>query len=58
MVQNHFHMLIKIPPKYSVAEVVGYMKGKSVIALASQFVEGSRILMKKSCGPEVTQFLQ
>lgn len=37
MVQDHVHMLIKIPPKYSVAEVVGYMKGKSAIAVARQF---------------------
>jgi putative transposase len=28
MVQDHVHMLIKIPPKYSVAEVVGYIKGR------------------------------
>ena len=37
MVQDHVHMLIKIPPKYSIAEVVGYMKGKSAIAVARQF---------------------
>jgi putative transposase len=30
-------MLIRIPPKYSVAEVIGYMKGKSAIAVARQF---------------------
>lgn len=30
-------MLIKIPPKYSVAMVVGYMKGKSAIAVARRF---------------------
>jgi putative transposase len=30
-------MLIRIPPKYSVAEVVGYIKGKSAIAVARQF---------------------
>ena len=30
-------MLISIPPKYSVAEVVGYIKGKSAIAVARQF---------------------
>ncbi len=30
-------MLMKIPPKYSVAEVVGYIKGKSAIAVARQF---------------------
>lgn len=37
MVQDHVHMLIKIPPKHSVAEVVGYIKGKSAIAVARQF---------------------
>jgi putative transposase len=31
-------MLIEIPPKYSVAQVVGYIKGKSAIAIARQFV--------------------
>jgi len=37
MVQDHVHMLIKIPPKYSIAEVIGYIKGKSAIAVARQF---------------------
>lgn len=37
MVQDHVHMLIKIPPKYSVAEVVGFIKGKSAIAIAREF---------------------
>jgi putative transposase len=37
MVQDHVHMLIRIPPKYSVAEVVGYLKGKSAISVARQF---------------------
>lgn len=37
MVQDHVHMLISIPPKYSVAEVVGYIKGKSAIAVARKF---------------------
>ena len=37
MVQDHVHMLITIPPKYSVAEVVGYIKGKSAISVARQF---------------------
>ena len=36
-VQEHVHMLIKIPPKYAVSEVVGYLKGKSAIAVARQF---------------------
>ena len=31
---DHIHMLISIPPKYSVSQVVGYMKGKSAIHIA------------------------
>jgi len=37
MVQDHVHMLIRIPPKYAVAEVIGSIKGKSAIAVARQF---------------------
>src|SRR5262245_35264386 len=37
MVQDHVHMRIRIPPKYAVAEVIGYIKGKSAIAVARQF---------------------
>jgi len=37
LVQDHCHMLIRIPPKYSVSEVIGYIKGKSAIAVARQF---------------------
>ncbi len=33
---DHVHLLIKIPPKYAVSEVVGYLKGKSAIAVARQ----------------------
>jgi putative transposase len=31
---DHVHMLISIPPKYAVAQVVGYLKGKSAIWVA------------------------
>ena len=37
MVQDHVHMLICIPPKYAVSEVVGYLKGKSAIAVARKY---------------------
>ena len=37
LVQDHVHMLISIPPKYSVAEIIGYLKGKSAIAIARKF---------------------
>jgi len=36
-VQDHVHMLISIPPKNSVASIIGYIKGKSAIAIARQF---------------------
>jgi putative transposase len=35
---DHLHMLIKIPPKYSVAQVVGFIKGKSAIHIARVFM--------------------
>jgi len=31
---DHLHMLITIPPKYAVSQVVGYLKGKSAIHIA------------------------
>ncbi len=33
----HVHMCISIPPKYAVSKVVGYIKGKSAIAIARRF---------------------
>jgi len=35
---DHVHMLIEIPPKYSVSQVVGFIKGKSAIAIARNFM--------------------
>ena len=35
---DHVHMLVSIPPKYSVAQVVGYIKGKSAIQIARTFL--------------------
>ena len=34
---DHVHRCIEIPPKYSVASVIGFLKGKSAIAIARQF---------------------
>ena len=30
---DHIHMLVRIPPKYSVSEVMGYLKGKSSLLI-------------------------
>jgi putative transposase len=35
---DHVHMLIEIPPKYSVTQMIGNIKGKSAIAIARRFV--------------------
>jgi putative transposase len=35
---DHVHMLISIPPKYSVSQVVGYIKGKSAIHIARTYM--------------------
>ncbi len=34
---DHVHMLVSVPPKYSVAQVVGYIKGKSAIHIARTY---------------------
>jgi putative transposase len=34
---DHVHMCIAIPPKVAVAQVIGFLKGKSAIAIARQF---------------------
>jgi putative transposase len=35
---DHVHMLISIPPKYSVSQVVGFLKGKSTIQIACLYL--------------------
>ncbi len=39
---DHVHMMIVIPPKYAVSQVVGYIKGKSAIHLARVYGEKKR----------------
>ena len=34
LMADHVHMLVSIPPKYSVAQVMGFVKGKSAIHIA------------------------
>lgn len=39
---DHVHMCLRIPPKYAVSNVVGYLKGKSAIMIARFFVGKER----------------
>ncbi len=38
LLADHVHMLLSIPPKYGVAQVVGYLKGKSAIHIARSYL--------------------
>ena len=42
LMPDHVHMLLSIPPKYSVSQVVGFIKGKSAIHLARVYGERKR----------------
>ena len=39
---DHIHVLMSIPPKYSVAQVVGFVKGKSAIHIARVYLGQKR----------------
>ena len=42
LMPDHVHMMISIPPKYAVSNVVGYIKGKSAIHMARDYGERKR----------------
>ena len=45
LMPDHVHMMISIPPKYAVSQVIGYIKGKSAIHLARVYGERKRDLV-------------
>lgn len=38
LLQDHVHMMMSIPPKYAVSQIVGFIKGKSAIHIARTFL--------------------
>ena len=42
LLSDHVHMMIAIPPKYAVSQVIGYIKGKSAIHVARVYGERKR----------------
>ena len=42
LMPDHVHMMISIPPKYAVAQVIGFIKGKSAIHIARVYSERKR----------------
>ena len=42
LLSDHVHMCIEIPPKHAVASVIGFLKGKSALAIARRVQEKDR----------------
>ncbi len=51
LMPDHVHMLISIPPKVSVAAVMGFMKGKSAIHIARVYAGRRRSFVGQHSGP-------
>lgn len=45
---DHIHLIISIPPKFSVANTMGFIKGKSAILIHNQLGKKNRPVMQKS----------
>ena len=48
LMPDHVHMMIAIPPKYAVSQVIGFIKGKSAIHLARVYGERKRNFVGQS----------
>ena len=48
---DHVHIMLSIPPKYSVAQVIGYIKGKSAIHIARHYAGGRATSSGNTSGP-------
>ena len=48
LMSDHVHMMISIPPKYAVSQVIGFIKGKSAIHLARVYGETRRNFVGQS----------
>ena len=57
LMSDHVHMIISIPPKYSVAQVIGYIKGKSAIHIAREYAGRKRNFIVRVFGLVAILFL-
>lgn len=48
LMSDHVHMMIAIPPKYAVSQVIGFIKGKSAIHVARVYGERKRNFVGQS----------
>ena len=38
LLRDHVHILLSIPPKYAVSDIIGFIKGKSAISIARNYM--------------------
>jgi len=53
LMSDHIHMCLSIPPKYSIAFVIGFIKGKSGVRIHREILKHRRVTGSIS-GPEGT----
>ena len=53
---DHVHMLLSIPPKYAVSQVVGDMKGKSAIHIARTYLGRRQNYTGSTSGPGASSY--
>jgi putative transposase len=58
LVANHVHMMISIPPKYSVSSVARFIEGKSTVHPARVYGSRSRISRGRAFGHAVISYRQ
>jgi putative transposase len=56
LMPDHVHMMLAIPPKYAVSQVVAFIKGKSAIHLARVYGERKRNFVGQHFGPDAPSF--
>ena len=56
LMPDHVHMCIAIPPKHPVASVIGFLKGKSAIAISPTVRQGTELLGGAFLGPRLCRF--
>ena len=47
-VSDHIHMLLSVPPKYSIAMVIGYLKGKSAVRIHREILRAQGTLFGRT----------
>ena len=62
LMPDHVHMLVSIPPKYSVSQFMGYLKGKSSLMIFKYILKLCQMLYSggliNTCKPKVKLFIK